>query len=77
MPFQAAYFTVEPGCTSPVDSHSVREIWMVAEGEGVLTYDQEKSTIHAFDILYFEPPKCHQVSNETSRPLVIFSVWWK
>jgi mannose-6-phosphate isomerase-like protein (cupin superfamily) len=75
-PFKAAYFTVQPGCTSPVDSHSVHEIWMVAEGEGELMYDNQQSSIRAFDMLYFEPPRSHQVRNHGTRPLVIFSVWW-
>src|SRR5690242_4283663 len=38
-PFKAACFTVEPGCTTPVDSHSVREIWLVTDGSGELMYD--------------------------------------
>lgn len=76
-PFNASRFTVEPGCASPVDSHAVREIWMVAEGSGELVYDGRSVRLEAGDVFYFEPPKPHQVRNDGALTLVIFSVWWK
>jgi quercetin dioxygenase-like cupin family protein len=75
-PFKASRFTVEPNCSSPVDSHAVHEIWMVAEGEGELIYDNERISISASDIIYLEPPKKHLVRNDGTKPLVIFSIWW-
>jgi len=77
IPFKASYFVVEPGCLSPVDTHPVHEIWMLAGGEGELIYDGECSSLHPLDFLYLEPPKKHQVKNVGSGPLVIFSIWWK
>jgi quercetin dioxygenase-like cupin family protein len=76
-PFNASRFTVEPGCASPVDSHAVREIWMVAEGFGELTYGDLTVRLNTADVFYFEPPTPHQVRNDGSQTLVIFSVWWK
>lgn len=75
-PFKASRFTVDPDHTSPVDSHSVREIWMVAQGEGDLRYDGETIRIRASDVIYLDPPKPHQVKNVGSESLVIYSVWW-
>jgi quercetin dioxygenase-like cupin family protein len=75
-PFKGSRFTVEPGCISPVDSHAVREIWMVAEGEGELLYDGRLLRLKAADVLYFEPHKPHQVKNDGTRTLVVYSVWW-
>lgn len=75
-PFKASRFTVEPGCVSPPDSHAVREIWMVAEGEGELLYDDRPVRIKAADVVYFEPHKTHQVKNDGARTLVVYSVWW-
>ena len=77
IPFKASYFVVEPGCLSPVDTHSVHEIWMLARGEGELICDGECSSLRPLDFLYLEPPKKHQVKNVGSGPLVIFSIWWK
>lgn len=76
-PFKASRFTVEPGCSSTPDSHAVHEIWMVARGEGELTYDDETTRIAASDVVYFEPPKTHQVRNTGAETLVVFSVWWQ
>lgn len=75
-PFKAACFTVEPGYTTPVDSHSMREIWLVTGGSGELIYDGKIVPIRKSDIVYFEPPKSHQVRNDGTVSLVIFSVWW-
>jgi len=76
-PFKASRFTVEPGCASPVDTHAVHEIWMVAEGEGELVYDNRSLRLRPGDVCYFEPPKPHEVHNDGTTTLVIFSLWWK
>jgi quercetin dioxygenase-like cupin family protein len=75
-PFSASRFTVQPGCSTPVDSHAVREIWIVSAGEGLLTYDDQQSRIGSSDVLYFEPPKKHVVKNDGVETMVIFSIWW-
>ena len=75
-PFKAARFTVEPGCTTPVDSHSMREIWLVTDGSGELIYDGKMVPIRKSDVVYFEPPKPHQVRSDGPGLLAIFSVWW-
>ncbi len=75
-PFKVARFTVAPNCASPVDTHAVHEIWMIAQGTGELVYDDQKVRISAPDMLYFEPPKTHLVRNDGTEPLVVFSVWW-
>ena len=75
-PFKAAHFTVEPGCTTPVDSHSMREIWLVTDGAGELIYDGKMVPVSKSDVVYFEPPKPHQVRNDGPGSLAIFSVWW-
>ena len=75
-PFKASYFVVQPACQSPVDAHSVHEVWMVAQGEGQLIYDSELCPLRPLEFIYLEPPKQHQVRNTGAEPLIIFSVWW-
>ena len=75
-PFQASRWTVEPGCGSPVDSHSVHEIWLVARGSGELHYGGATHRVAAKDIVYFQPPEPHQVFNDGEEMLEIFSIWW-
>ncbi|HEY6804792.1 MAG TPA: cupin domain-containing protein [Pyrinomonadaceae bacterium] len=75
-PFKSARFTVDPGCITPVDSHSMREIWVVAAGSGELLYDDQRVPMHTWDVVYLEPPKEHQVLNNGTDQLVVISVWW-
>ena len=35
-PFKSSRFTIEPGGISPLDKHSVAELWIVIEGIGEL-----------------------------------------
>jgi quercetin dioxygenase-like cupin family protein len=76
-PFRASRFTVEPSGITPEDSHAVHEIWMIAEGEGVLLYDHQSLRVRASDVVYFEPPKAHQLKNDGAQTMVVYSIWWK
>jgi len=76
-PFKAARFTIEPGCAPPVDSHAMHEIWIIVAGEGELLYDDQRLRIRAPDVLYFEPPKTHQVRNDGTKTMDVISIWWK
>jgi mannose-6-phosphate isomerase-like protein (cupin superfamily) len=78
-PFKLARFTVEPGYTSPVDSHAVHEVWFVATGAGELRYDGGALVIRIAegDALYLEPPRTHQVHNDGHRTLVVHSIYWE
>lgn len=76
-PFRASRFTVEPNGVTPEDSHDVHEIWMIAEGEGELLYDHKPLRVRASDVVYFEPPKTHQLKNDGGRTMVVYSIWWK
>lgn len=75
-PFNASYDRVDPGCTSLVDSHLVHEIWLIASGEGELTYDNRLVQIRPGDIVYFQPTKEHQLKNNGVEPIVFFAIWW-
>ena len=77
-PFTIARFTVEPGHSTPVDSHAVSEVWLVAQGNGELRYDGDQLIrIAAGDALFLEPPRTHQVSNDGNDTLVIHSIYWQ
>jgi methionyl-tRNA synthetase len=75
--FGVARFTVEAGCTSPVDNHLSHELWMIAEGEGELTYDGRTLSIATGDIVHFQPQRDHSIRVTSPGPLRAFSVWWR
>ncbi|MDJ0676461.1 MAG: cupin domain-containing protein [Calothrix sp. MO_167.B42] len=74
--FQASRFTVDPDCSSPPEKHEVHEMWFISEGKGKLSYDKQEMQIKQNDFVYFEPNKTHQVINDSSEMMVIFSIWW-
>lgn len=76
-PFKGSKFIVYPNHTSPLDIHDVKECWFVASGSGVVTYnDEKKIIIKPGDVLYFESQQSHDVYNNGTENLMIFSVWW-
>lgn len=77
VPFQASRFSLAPGASSPVDQHSVREMWFIASGAGKLIFDGSEHDVVAGHALYFPSGKTHQITNCSDSELVVFSVWWK
>jgi mannose-6-phosphate isomerase-like protein (cupin superfamily) len=76
-PFKLARFTVEPGCSTPLDTHEVSEVWFVARGSGELRYDGDQLVrIGEGDALYLEPPRTHEVHNDGDDTLVVHSIYW-
>lgn len=76
-PFKGSKFIVYPGQTSPLDVHDVIECWFVASGSGIVTYGGiQKEMIKPGDVLYFQPQQSHEVWNNGTENLLIFSVWW-
>lgn len=69
-------FTVEPGATSRPDTHAVTEVWMVARGQGRLSYAGQTLEVSQGDMLFYEPHHTHQIHNYGSEDLVIYTLWW-
>lgn len=76
IPFRGGRFTVDPGCTSRLDQHDVRECWMIASGGGLLTYDGKDIQVKTGDTLFFEANHTHRIHNSSDTQLVINTVWW-
>ena len=75
-PFKSSFFVVEPGYTSRLDQHDVKEIWMVKQGEGTLEYDGNTILLQAGNTYYFSSNVTHKVSNTGKVNIEIFSTWW-
>jgi mannose-6-phosphate isomerase-like protein (cupin superfamily) len=76
-PFEMSCVKVLPGSMTPIDQHAVKECWIIAQGGGLLAYAGHVSRVHKHDILYFEPHHTHQITNDTSEMLVIYSIYWQ
>lgn len=75
-PFKTSRFSIEPGCSSGCDQHVVRELWIIGEGQGVLTYDGLDMEVKKNEFLFFDTNKSHSILNTGPKPLHIFSIWW-
>jgi mannose-6-phosphate isomerase-like protein (cupin superfamily) len=76
-PVRMSRFELAPGASSPVDSHEERELWMIAQGTGLLTYrEQTEVRVNAGEVVEFESKSSHTLMNTGTLPLVVFSVWW-
>lgn len=76
IPFAGGRFVVAPGATSRPDTHDVSEVWMLAQGSGVLSYDGSEHCVSAGDYVFFEPRKTHFIHNTGTVDIVIHTVWW-
>jgi mannose-6-phosphate isomerase-like protein (cupin superfamily) len=77
LPFRYSRFRVAPGLQSSLDKHDVLEAWFVLSGSGQLSYDGGTFPITAGQAVQFASRHPHQVLNDGTTDLVIFSFWWK
>jgi len=76
-PFNGGKFIVEPGATSKLDVHEVRECWIVSEGKGDLSINnQDSKVISPGEFHFFESMNSHQITNTGDKILIIYSIWW-
>jgi mannose-6-phosphate isomerase-like protein (cupin superfamily) len=75
-PLNSARFTVEPGSSSPVDSHKVSEVWIVVEGAGELLHEGRSVRLDAGEAVSFAPWETHQLRNDGERTFVALAFWW-
>ena len=75
-PFKAAEFSVAPGCRSLAEVHTVREVWFVSSGCGVLTRNNRDMRVGAGDVIYFDSRDSHQLHNDAGEPFRALAIWW-
>lgn len=75
-PFKASFFTIQPNGISPLDSHKVKEVWIVTDGVGELTCDNQMQIIQKGSVVYFDPFETHSIKNPANSDLNIISIWW-
>lgn len=76
-PVRMSRFELAPGAQSPLDTHEDREMWMFAQGSGMLSYrGQAPVPVRAGDVVEFEADSSHTLNNTGGVTLVVFSIWW-
>lgn len=77
LPFKYSRFLVSPGSTSRLDQHEVQEVWVILSGKGNLLFDGGAFSVKPGDVVHFSSMRTHQVENEGTEDMEIFSFWWK
>jgi mannose-6-phosphate isomerase-like protein (cupin superfamily) len=75
-PFGVKRCIVDVGSSLPLDRHAERELWVVIQGHGELTYKGETSEIGEGDMVAFDPDVPHEFSNTADVPFELVSVYW-
>jgi sugar phosphate isomerase/epimerase/mannose-6-phosphate isomerase-like protein (cupin superfamily) len=75
-PFQSAWGYLHPGEEMELHSHPTEEIYLVFEGNGVVTVGPRKKEVTAGDVVFIPPNQMHTMSNKSSKPLLWMALWW-
>ena len=76
MPFDAMWYSVPPGESSPVDVHPERELSLVVSGTADVESGGRVTRVTGGDAFLLEADEPHQVHNRSAEPLVVFSAYW-
>lgn len=70
-----AAITLEPGCSVGIHSHTENgEIYMILEGEAVVTEDGKEYVLHAGDAEFCADGHTHGIENRTDKPMVFLGI---
>jgi mannose-6-phosphate isomerase-like protein (cupin superfamily) len=75
-PFKASFFNIKANSSSPMDSHEVKEIWLVISGSGILECGDQLTEIKEKDVIFFDSFEKHTVNNTSNIELKMISLWW-
>lgn len=77
MPFDAMWYSVPAGESSPVDVHPERELSLVVSGTAHVESGGRVTRVCGGDAFLLEADEPHQVHNRSAeQPLVVFSAYW-
>ncbi|MBV9564819.1 MAG: cupin domain-containing protein [Bradyrhizobium sp.] len=76
-PWGSAWMTVKPGSSSTPHSHAERETFIILDGTGLMTVDQESRQVTKGDVIYLPPESQHSLQNTSaSQDLELLCIWW-
>jgi quercetin dioxygenase-like cupin family protein len=76
MPFQAMWYSVPPGQSSPRDRHPEAELSVVLAGTAFVETPDGVTAVQAGSAFLLDSDEPHTVHNPADVPLVVFSAYW-
>ena len=75
-PFQAMWYCVPPGESSPLDKHPEIELSLVMRGEATVESAGTRTVVKQGSAFLMNSTEPHVVHNTSAEPLLIFSAYW-
>lgn len=77
MPFDAMWYALPPGSTSPPDCHPEPELSLVISGSAVVEAGGRTTRVEQGSAFLLDSQETHVVHNpSTQHPLLVFSAYW-
>jgi mannose-6-phosphate isomerase-like protein (cupin superfamily) len=76
LPFQAMWYSVPPGESSPADRHPEVELSLVVSGCAHVESDGRVVRVAQGEAFLLDSDEAHVVHNASAQPLRIFSAYW-
>ncbi len=76
MPFQAMWYSVPPGESSPRDQHPEVELSVVVSGTAYVEAGGDVTEVATGSAFLLDSGEAHVVRNLSDQPLTVFSAYW-
>ena len=76
LPFQAMWYAVPPGSSSPTDQHPELELSVVVDGTASVEVDGEITDVPQGDCFLLDSGEAHVIHNRSDAPLRVFTTFW-
>ncbi|MEY6568751.1 cupin domain-containing protein [Streptomyces sp. PGLac3x] len=76
-PGKGNWWSLDPGESTPPESHRVHEMWLISAGEADLRLGEETLRVKAGQSVFIPSEVPHHAVSRGPGPLVGFAVWWE
>ena len=76
MPFNAMWYTVPPGISSPRDCHPELELSVVISGTASVEASGTTTEVAKGSCFLLDSEEAHVIHNRTDEPVMVFTTYW-
>lgn len=76
MPFNAMWYTVPPGISSPRDCHPELELSVVISGTAAVETGGTITEVAKGSCFLLDSEEAHVIHNRTDEPVMVFTTYW-
>jgi mannose-6-phosphate isomerase-like protein (cupin superfamily) len=77
LPFEISRWEVGPGQQNDLEAHASVEVWLIAQGEGIVTLDGTETRVGSGDAVVVPPQVWHQLFNDGAERVRAVSIYWR